>query len=291
MRAVAVAQHFHAIVAFVGNNKVAFAVKRNTANASFELPVAPAPATDGADVGTVAQPMHLHTSVGTVKHCNVALAVDGDAVRKVELSIACSLAADGADMRAVAVAQHFHAMVAAIRYNNVPCAIKRYATRKIELPVPCSTVAEAAQVRPVAVPEHLDAMVDTIAHHQVALAIKRNAAKRMIKLPITSTSAADDAHAACARSCNRPQPPRQLVAPRQNAGGFPQRILHDALASETQQPHGKRHAQAAAGNQTLPLFGAKMAAECATLCGRDTKERWARAEDGLQLPLAASERP
>ena len=34
---------------------------------------------------------------------------------------------------------------------------------------------------------------------------------------------------------------------------------------------------------TLPLFGPQMAAECATLCGRDTKERWVRAEDGLQL--------
>jgi hypothetical protein len=34
-----------------------------------------------------------------------------------------------------------------------------------------------------------------------------------------------------------------------------------------------------------------MAAQCAALCGRDMKERWARAEDGLQLPLAASERP
>ena len=83
----------------------------------------------------------------------------------------------------------------------------------------------------------------------------------------------------------------KFVAPRQNAGGFPQRILHRALASETQQPRGKRHAQAAAGEQTLPIFGPKMAAQCATLCGRDTNERWARAEDGLQLPLADLERP
>ena len=194
-------------------------------------------------------------------------------------------------MGAVAVAQHLHAMAAALRYNDVPRAIKRYAPGLIELPVPCSFAADAAQVRPVAVPKDLNAMVVTIAHHQVALAIKRNAAIRMIKLPITSTFAADDAHEACTRSCNRPQPPRQFVAPRQNAGGFPPRILHGALASETQQPHGKRHAQAAAGDQTLPLFGAKMGAECATLCGRDTKERWARAEDGLQLPLAALERP
>jgi hypothetical protein len=64
-----------------------------------------------------------------------------------------------------------------------------------------------------------------------------------------------------------------------------------ACALETHQPGGKRHAKAAAGEQTLPLFDPKMAAECATLCDRDTKERWAPAEDGLQLPLAALERP
>jgi hypothetical protein len=64
-----------------------------------------------------------------------------------------------------------------------------------------------------------------------------------------------------------------------------------AFASVTHQPSGKRRAQAAAGEQTLPLFGPEMAAECATLSGRDAKERWARAEDGLQLFLAALERP
>ena len=91
MRAVAVAQHLHAMVVTVGNNKVAFAVKRNTviaAIASCELPVAPALAADGADVGAVAQPMHLHTIVAAVKHSNVALAVDGDAASPVELSVA-----------------------------------------------------------------------------------------------------------------------------------------------------------------------------------------------------------
>jgi len=79
MGAVAVAQHLHAIIGIVGNNKVAFAVKRNTANDSCKLPVAAAPAADGADVGAVAQPMHLHTSVAAVTYSNVALAVDGDA--------------------------------------------------------------------------------------------------------------------------------------------------------------------------------------------------------------------
>ena len=196
-------------------------------------------------------------------------------------------------MGAVAVAQHLHTMAGAFRYNDVPRAIKRYAPGFIALPVPCSTAAEAAQVRPVAVPKDLNAMVVTIAHHQVALAIKRNAATRIIELPITSTFAADDAHEACTSSCNRPQPtpPAQMVAPRQNAGRLPPRMRHGACASEPHQPRGKRHAQAAAGQQTLPLLGPKMAAERATLCGRDTKERWARAEDGLQLPLAALERP
>ena len=293
MRAVAVAQHLHAMVAPVGNNKVAFAVKRRrSAIASLvELPVAAALAADGADVGAVAEPMHLHTSVTLVKNSNVALAIDGDARGMVELSVACASAADCANMAAVAVAQHLHAMAFALRYNNVPRAIKRYAAGFIELPVPCSTAADAAQVHPVAVPQDLNATVEKLAHHQVALAIKRNATRRKPKLPITRTFAADDAHEACTRSCNRPQPPRQFVAPRQNAGGFPPRILHGALASETQQPRGKRHAQAAAGEQTLPLLGPELQAECATLCGRDTKERWARAEDGLQLPLAASERP
>ena len=95
MRAVAVAQHLHTMVVTVGNNKVTFAVKRNTAKASSvciiasaELPVAAALAADGADVGAVAQPMHLHTSVATVKYSNVALAVDGDAPGTVELSVA-----------------------------------------------------------------------------------------------------------------------------------------------------------------------------------------------------------
>ena len=194
-------------------------------------------------------------------------------------------------MGAVAVAQHLHAMAAVLAYNDVPRAIKRYAPGTIELPVPCTTAADAAQVRPVAVPKDLNAMVVTIAHHPVALAIKRNAAIRTIKLPITSTFAADDAHDACTRSCNSPQAPVQIVAPRQNAGGLPQRMRDGACALETHQPRGKRHAHAAAGEKTLPLFGPKVGAECATLCGRDTKERWARAEDGLQLPLAALERP
>ena len=88
MCAVAVAQHLHAMVVTVGKNKVAFAVKRYTAIASSELPVAAALAADGADVGAVAEPMHLHTSVTLVKNSNVALAVDGDSGNIRELPVA-----------------------------------------------------------------------------------------------------------------------------------------------------------------------------------------------------------
>ncbi len=166
-------------------------------------------------------------------------------------------------------AKHLHAMPAVFRYDDVPHAIKRYVPGHIEPAGACSLAAKAAQVRPVAVPEHLNAMVEAISHHQVALAIKRNAAVRIGQLPITSTKAADGAHAACIRSCNRPQPPRQFVTPRENAGGFPQRIIHGALAFETHQPRGKRHTQWAAGEQTLPLLVPELQAEVkrAHLCG------------------------
>ena len=86
MLAVAVAQNLNTMVVKVGNNKIAFAVKRNTASASSELPVAAAPAADRADVGAVAQPMHLHTSV--VNYSNVTLAVNGNAPGRAELAVA-----------------------------------------------------------------------------------------------------------------------------------------------------------------------------------------------------------
>ncbi len=173
---------------------------RNSLLRTARCTVATAHAADGADVGAVAQPKHLHTSVTVVKNSNVAIAVDGDAVSMQELSVASSFAADGANMGAVAVAQHLHAMAAILRYNNVPSAIKRNAPGLIEPPYPCSIavakVADAAQVRPVTVPQDLNAMVVTIAHYQVALAIKSNAAMRTSKLPISITSEPDDAHEA-----------------------------------------------------------------------------------------------
>ncbi len=194
-------------------------------------------------------------------------------------------------MGAVAEAQHLHAMDPEFRHNDVPRAIKRYAPGLIELPVPCSFAADCAQVRPVDVSQHLNAMVVTIGHHQVALAVKCNATTRLIKLPITNTSAAGGAHEACSRNCNSPQPPTQVVAPRQNAGGLLQRMRDGAFASETHKPDGKRHGEAAAGKQTLPLFDPKLKAECVQLCSSGMKERWALGEDGLQLLLAALERP
>ena len=64
-----------------------------------------------------------------------------------------------------------------------------------------------------------------------------------------------------------------------------------ACALETHKPHGERHGQAAAGNKIVPLFGPKMGAECAPLSSSGLRGGWALAEDGLQLLLAALERP
>ena len=54
VRAVTVANNLNPMVAVVGNNKVALAVKRDAAMASSELPVAAASAADGANMGAVA---------------------------------------------------------------------------------------------------------------------------------------------------------------------------------------------------------------------------------------------
>ena len=93
--AVTVANNWNPMVAVVGNNKVALAVKRDAAMACFELPVAfselpvfAALAADEADAGAVAQSTHLHTSVEAVKYSNVALAVDSDACGRGELPVA-----------------------------------------------------------------------------------------------------------------------------------------------------------------------------------------------------------
>ena len=244
-------------------------------------------------MGAVAVAQHLHAMAVVLTYNDVPRAIKRYAPGSIELPVPCSMAADAAQVRPVAVPKDLNAMVETIAHHQVALAIKRNAAigtvtvKLVRVYITSSSLSVAI---------HLNAMLVKIRKIQIARGITNQAANWMInhikhltKLPITI--AVDDAHAACTRSCNRPQPPRQFVAPRQNAGGFPPRIPHGALASETQQPHGKRHAQAAAGDQTLPLLDPKMGAECATLCGRDTEERWAPAEDGLQLPLAASERP
>ncbi len=136
-------------------------------------------------------------------------------------------------MGAVAVAQHLHAMATEFDYNDLPRAIKRYAPGTIELSIPCSSASNGAQVRPVDIAQHVNQMIFTIGHHQVALAVKRNAATRTTKRPITSTLAADGAKEACTRKCNSPQPPRQFVALRHNAGSLLQRVRDGACAPET----------------------------------------------------------
>ena len=88
MRAVTVANNLHSMVAAVGNNKVALAVKRDAATAYCKLPVATAFAAYGAHVGAVAQSKHLHTSVAVVKNSNVALAVDSNALGIEKLPVA-----------------------------------------------------------------------------------------------------------------------------------------------------------------------------------------------------------
>ena len=88
VRAVTVANNLHSMVAPVGSNKVALAVKRDTVIAFCELSGAAASAADGAHVGAVAQSKHLHTSVAVVKNSNVALAIDSNASGIGELPVA-----------------------------------------------------------------------------------------------------------------------------------------------------------------------------------------------------------
>ena len=190
-------------------------------------------------------------------------------------------------MGTVDVAQHLYAISAGFRYNDVPRAVKRYAAGLIELHIP---LANGAQVHPIDVAEYLNLIIVTIVDHQITLPIKRDGAGRILKLPITNTWAADGAHEACTQSRNFPQTPRQNMAPRQNAGGPPKRMRDWAFDLETQEPHGNRHGHAAAAQDNLPLFGSKMGAECAPFCGSDMRERWALAEDVLQLLLVGLER-
>ncbi len=60
------------------------------------------------------------------------------------------------------------------------------------------------------------------------------------------------------------------MAPRQNAGSLHQRMRDGACASEPHEPRSKGYGQAAAGEQTLPLFDLKLQAKCLLLCGSGT---------------------
>ena len=106
------------MIAVVGNNKIAFAVKRNTTVACAKLSVAVALPADGADAGAVAHMEHLHSSVTVIKNGHIAFAVDRNAIGIVELPVT-ALAADGANMGAVGVPQHLHAMIAMFRHDDV----------------------------------------------------------------------------------------------------------------------------------------------------------------------------
>ena len=93
-------------------------------------------------------------------------------------------------------------MATGFRHNDVVRASKAVPQLPglLELPVPCSVAAYGAQVHPVNVAEHLNAMIATLGNHHIVLAIERNAARRKLKLSITSTFAADEAHEARTRT-------------------------------------------------------------------------------------------
>jgi hypothetical protein len=62
------------------------------------------------------------------------LAVDQNAIGKIELPISSAFAADGSHLAAVAVAQHLHSMIAAVSYDDVACTVKCNAGGLRELP-------------------------------------------------------------------------------------------------------------------------------------------------------------
>ena len=68
-----------------------------------------------------------------VAHDDAPLAVDQNAVGKVELPVSTTLAADGSYVAAVAVPQHLHSMIIRVSYDDVACTVKRDAAGAIEL--------------------------------------------------------------------------------------------------------------------------------------------------------------
>ncbi len=66
-------------------------------------------------------------------HDDAPLAVDQNAVGKVELPVSTASAADCSYVAAVAVAQHLHSMITHVSYDDVACTVKRDAVGAVEL--------------------------------------------------------------------------------------------------------------------------------------------------------------
>ena len=97
-------QHLHAVVAVVTHDDAPVAVDGDAAMRRAELAVAAAPATDGADVRSVAVIQHLHARIPMLNHNQMTRAVQRDTIRNGELAVACALLADGPQVLPVAVA-------------------------------------------------------------------------------------------------------------------------------------------------------------------------------------------
>ena len=136
MRAVAVAQHLHAMVATFNNNNVTDGIERD-ARGILELAGACSFVADVADIRAVAVAQHLHAMVAIVGNNKVAFAVKRNTttctMASFELPVVAAIAADGADAGAVAQPMHWHTSVAAVKNSNVALAVAGDAARTGEL--------------------------------------------------------------------------------------------------------------------------------------------------------------
>ena len=71
--------------------------------------------------------------IAELAHDDAPLAVDQNAVGRLELPVSTALAADGSYVAAVAVAQHLHSMIMPVNYDDVACTVKRDAAGFVEL--------------------------------------------------------------------------------------------------------------------------------------------------------------
>ena len=123
MGAVAVAQHWHAVIAVIDNNNATCGIERDT-RGILELAGACSFAADGAEMRAVAVELSLYTMVATVSNNKVAFAVKRNiATVFSELSMTAATAADGADVGNVAQLMHLHTTVATVKYSNVALAV------------------------------------------------------------------------------------------------------------------------------------------------------------------------